>query len=250
MRSRWIMYLAVALAMPCWGSEADWQGAYVEQNRRFIAAYREPPSGYKAGLTSPASQQRFNSDRAVYGSLPPGAQHHSGATLRRADFGRPMVELELAFKSRQVIDRPLASVAQLRAMIGAVALALEVPDLQAIGPGARAQDIVAANVAAKAFVVGEPQPLASTAQDAEGLDRRLLRLFHQGNVRAQAYAGELEGGQWQALLKLVNQRIAMGWKISPGQWLLTGALGGMSPLAAGHYRAEAEGLAALEFWVE
>lgn len=248
MNTRWLKFVGVLLTTPCWASEASWQNAYVEQNLRFLAAYQGAPAGFKAGLSSRASQHRFNSDRAVYGSLPPDSRYDSGSALSLVNMVRPMVELELAFQARQVIDRPLDSVAQLRAAIGALAIAVEVPDLVTIAPGASAQDIAAANVAAKAFLVGKPQRLSSSAD--QDLDTRLLRLRHQGEVLVKAAAGDIEGGQWQALLALVNQRIAMGWKISPEQWLLTGALGGMAPLAAGHYRAELEGAAALEFWVE
>jgi 2-keto-4-pentenoate hydratase len=46
------------------------------------------------------------------------------------------------------------------------------------------------------------------------------------------------GDQWQALLWLVNQTIANGWEIAPGQVGITGALGKMLPVQPGTYRAD------------
>ena len=236
--NRVFVFVAVWLwALPTWAAEAAWQQAYVEQNIRFIAGHTEAPAGFKAGLSNAASQQRFGSDRTVYGSLSAAGQRASGERVALADFSRGMVELELAFQLNQAVEAPIASVAELQSIVRRVAIALELPDLALLPASPTAKEIVRANVAGKYFVIGNgvsPQGL--------DLDALPLRLFRDASMIAQSYGGGVSGGQWQALLALVNQRVAMGWRITPQQWLLTGALGGMNALEPGYYHAESVAL--------
>lgn len=229
--------VVLLLSFPAWAAELTWPQAYVEQNVRFIAAQQGPPSAFKAGLSNASSQRRFDSDRTVYGSLPAGAQRATGERIVLSDFTRGMVELELAFQLNQVVDKPITSVAELRSTTRRVAIALELPDLALLPSTPSAQEIVSANVASKYYVIGN-------GADPEGLDLDglPLRLFHDASMIAQSYGGGVDGGQWQALLALINQRLAMGWRITPEQWLLTGALGGMNVLKPGYYHAESAAL--------
>ncbi len=216
---------------------SEWAAAYVEQNQQFIAMQAGAPLGFKAGLTSAAARQRFASDRSVYGSFAPGSLLRSGARVSRGEFSRGMVEIELAFQLRRTIAEPIADVAALRSELAKVAVAMELPDLGQLPAGADALQIVRGNVAARYFLVGDGVVVAG-----RDIDQLSMRLFYRGDLLSEGRSGEVEGGQWAALLALINQRLAMGWRVSPDQWLLTGAIGAMQPLSGGEYRAEVSGL--------
>ncbi len=244
MKSHLLLLAALLLSVGA-VAEDNWAAAYAEQNAVFVARYAHAPAGFKAGLTSRAAQQRFGSDRPVYGSFAPAAQLPNAGSLSLREFSRGMVELELAFQLRREIHAPLADVAELRREVARVALAIELPDLGQLPAGADALQIVRSNVAARYFVVGD-----SVALDDRDIDQLAMRLFHRDALLAEGRSGELEGGQWQALLALINQRLAMGWRLSAEQWLLTGAIGGMRPLQAGEYRGELGGTAGVSLRLE
>ena len=224
-------------------TESDWQSAYVDQSLSQTLPGVASPAGFKAGLTSLSSRQRFHSDRAVFGNLPAGSLLENGA-VSLAGFGKAMLEMELAFQLREVQRQPVASVVELKAKLARVALALELPDLSRIPAPLNALNIVRGNVAARYFVVAAGVPLSTAA-----IDTLELQLMKDGELAAEAPARALAEGQWQTLLALINQRIALGWEIRPDQWLLTGALGGMQPLERGHYQLQAQGLPPLSLSV-
>ena len=221
----------------------DWNSAYIDQNLSQTLPAAALPAGFKAGLTSAASRARFHSDRAVFGTLPAGSRLEDGR-ISLAQFGKGMLEMELAFQLREVQRQPIASVSALKAQLARVALALELPDLSRIPAPLSAMNIVRGNVAARYFAVGAEAPLSAVA-----IDDLTLALLKDGEPVINAPAQALAEGQWQTLLALINQRIALGWEIRPDQWLLTGALGGMQPLERGRYQLVAEGLAPLSLTV-
>ncbi len=213
-------------------TDREWQSAYIDQNLSQTLPGVASPAGFKAGLTSLLSRQRFHSDRAVFGNLPSGSVLDGGA-VSLADFGKGMLEMELAFQLRDVQRQPMDSVAELKSKLSRVALALELPDLSRIPAPLSALNIVRGNVAAHYFAVAAGVPLSAD------IGRLELELTKDGAPVIEAPAEALAEGQWQTLLALINQRIALGWEIRPDQWLLTGALGGMQPLERGHYRLRA-----------
>lgn len=216
---------------------ADFDQAYRQQRDQQVSQLNgQRPFGFKAGLTSTASREAFGSDRSVAGVLRRGAE--GDVTLALGDFGKGRVEMELAFQLTDRIDTPIADVAALRPLVARVAPALEFPDLALLGPGRpTALTIVRANVAAHRVVVGQGTVLGSG-----DLNSFSARLYRDDQLISEGRSDGVLGGQWQALLELINTMLAAGWTLHPDQWLLTGALDGMQVLASGHYRLNVEGL--------
>ena len=223
-------------------SEAAWQQAYADQRDALLIDFAgDRPAGFKAGLTSTVAQQKFNSDRAVFGVLPPNGEIVSEKPIQIASFGRGMIELEMAFRLKHKVTSKVADIASLKALIAEVAPAFELPDLGVLTNAADgALGIVRANVAAHSFVVGDARQLNNL--DANKLD---VTLYRHGELLMSALTGDMLGGQWQNLLDLINDRVAQGWVIHPDQWLLTGAIGQMLPLQTGRYDGEIKGLGKL-----
>ena len=224
--------------------------AYAQQRRAVLQALgKRSPGGFKAGLTTVASQQRFNLREPIAGVLwPDSAIEYSGepALVRRAQFRRPMLEVELAFRINALIPEPLADVAEVHYVVSEVMPALELPDLgfeSAVGLTGEA--VVAANAGARYFLLGAPRPV-------EQVDINAIRatLSHNGERIQRADATQVMGSQWRALYWLINKMIEEGWVIQPGQVLLTGAMAEMLPLEEGLYQAKFTELGELTLQVE
>lgn len=226
-------------------SDDAWRRAYAEQHDAMLVRLNGlSPAGFKAGLTSSAGQKRFNSDRPVFGVLPPYTKIASEKSVELSDFGQGMIELEMAFRLKQTVNNEIADIANLKALIADVAPAFELPDLGLLrSPAEGALGIVRANAAAHSFVVGEAKALQSLASTKSfDIDTFAVKLSCNNDVILSAVSGDILGGQWQNLLALINDRVAQGWVIYPDQWLLTGAIGQMLPLQAGRCEGEITGL--------
>lgn len=204
--------------------------AYRVQTRSVRAKLRNAsPAGFKAGLTSAPAQARFKTNGAVAGVLfKEGAlQSTDSVSLREAPGLH--IEVEVAMRIGTAIDKPLADVAELRSHINGIAPAIELPNLHYAQPQSLdAIDIVATNVAAWKYIVGD---FASPRQrDPNTVD---VRLTCNDKEMFTGKGTDSLGDQWRAALWLVNQMLAQGWKIEPGQILLTGSLGKMLPGATG-----------------
>lgn len=188
------------------------------------------PAGFKAGLTSAPAQARFKANDAVAGVLFKEGAVQSTGTLSLREMRGLYIEVEIAMRIGTPIDRPLADVAALRAHIDGIGPAIELPNLDYTQPQSLdAVDIVATNVAAAKYVVGEfasPQ-----LRDPNAID---VRLVCNDKEMFTGKGTDSLGDQWRAALFLVNKMLEQGWKLQRGQILLTGSLGRMLPGTTGH----------------
>ncbi|MEW6143455.1 MAG: fumarylacetoacetate hydrolase family protein [Thermodesulfobacteriota bacterium] len=191
-------------------------------------------AGYKAGLTSKAAQEKFVVDTPVSGVLFSSGTHESTAVIEGSKFRSLVIETEIGFVAGKRIEEKIIDIARLREYIGAVLPVIELPetgfaDMKKI----KAQDIVAANVGSAVFITGARRPLA----DADP-DDITVKLVSDGETLNQGKGSDALGGQWEALLWLVNSAIGNGWKIERGDILITGALGKVVPAKPGRYQAQ------------
>jgi 2-keto-4-pentenoate hydratase len=185
-------------------------------------------SGFKAGLTTPASQARFRTDAPIAGVLI-GAPLRDPATLRLSERRGLNIETEVAMRVGKSIERTLPDIAALRMHVDGIAPALELPNLDYESmTNLDVRDIVASNVAAAEYVVGEF--VSPERRDPNSLRTRLVCEGKEVNAGA---GRDALGDQWEAARWLVNTMIAQGYRIERGQTLLTGALGRMVPAQPG-----------------
>jgi 2-keto-4-pentenoate hydratase len=191
------------------------------------------PAGFKGGLTSPAAQARFGASGPIAGVLIVGPSH-TPATLHLDKLRGLNIETEVGMRVGRAITQKLRDVDELRQHIDGIGPAVELPNLDYETPAQlTTPDIVASNVAAAYFLVGEFVP--ATQRDPNAANPRLVCEGKEVNV---GQAREALGDQWQAALWLVNTMIDQGWRMEPGQILMTGALGRMIPAKPGHCRAD------------
>ena len=216
------------------------QRAYV---RRRLAD--DQIAGFKAGLTSQASQRRFGVTSPAAGVLLASGRRRTAAEIKASRFHLLMIETEIGFVVGERIAEPLEDVSALRERLRGVVPAIELPDLGfADMKKLKGVDIIAANVSAAEFIVGDERSL-------EGLDPNqvAVTLTLDGKATGRGVGSDAMGDQWKAARWLVNTIVRHGWEIEPGAVLLTGALGKMLPGKPGTYSADFGALGTIAFEV-
>jgi 2-keto-4-pentenoate hydratase len=150
--------------------------------------------GYKAGLTNPAVQKRFNASAPVYGVLYAPMMLNNGATVDAAFGARPLYEADLLVRVRDSLVNRATTPEEVVRHIDQVIPAIELPDLVVDAPGKlNGAAIAAINVGARHFVLGEPIPVVPTTAVAEAL-RTMI-------VIVSGPEGELDRGKGSDVLE-------------------------------------------------
>jgi 2-keto-4-pentenoate hydratase len=203
-------------------------------------------AGYKAGLTSKAAQEKFGVDAPVSGLLFSSGAHESPAIIDGSKFRGLVIETEIGFVIGEPITEKVPDAARLKEHIVAVLPVIELPETGFVDmKKIKAQDIIAANLGSAAFITGVQQPLAGA--DPDGIT---VKLVSGGETLNQGKGADALGGQWEALLWLVNSVVERGWKIGKGDILITGALGQVVPAKPGRYEAEFGELGRVSFEIK
>jgi len=202
------------------------QHGYVEKRLQ-----KDSIRGYKGGMTTPQVQKQFGMEEPVVGVLLTSGEvvavDGKPTVVNLAEFHKLMLETEVGFVFDKRIDTPLVNVDELKQRIRAVVPAIELPDLGfSDAAHLRGLDVVANNVSAKRFIIGTPSEqkkfLAENALDSISAELRCNdRAINIGK------ATDVMGSQWQAALWEINKLVKLGYKIEPGQVLITGAMGRM-----------------------
>lgn len=237
--------------MPQFGKQLDIVTAYRLQGLAVTDLLAgSHPDGFKAGLTSKHGQQQFSLSEPVAGVLLSNSQLMAGAdgdyVLAVKAFRKPMLELEIGFRLAEGISRPIRDAELLKDLVGDILPVIELLDLGfADMQSLLASDIIANNIAARTYIAGLPP-----AKVPYDINRLRIALYRDEQLILAGMGSDAMGDQWQALMWLVNQTLANGWEIRPGQIFITGALGKMLPALPGSYRADFSGLGQIEWRIQ
>ncbi|MDQ7781847.1 MAG: hypothetical protein RDU20_03145 [Desulfomonilaceae bacterium] len=228
-------------------SDLTEERAYAIQGRLVDAMGRKGKSigGYKAGLTSANTQQRFKAKSALLAPMFKHGKLEPGAAVDRKDFVRLFLETEIGFSPRETIAGPVEDVESLKKLIGKIYPVIELPDIRFADPkNLTVPDIVADAVGSSKYLVGTGVPMGDV--DVNNLK---VTLAMDGETVNQGMGSDALGDQWKALLWLVNGVVKQGWTVSPDQILITGALGNMIPGRPGVYEAVWDDLGTIAFTI-
>ena len=140
-------------------SAADGECSRGKFNRLLERQYGMPV-GYKAGLTNPAVQKRFNHDSPVWGTLYAPMPLADGALVDPAFGARPLFEADMLVRVSDLAVNRAKTPAELLAAIDQVIPFIELPDLVVEAPPKlNGAAINAINVGARLGVVGTPLPV-------------------------------------------------------------------------------------------
>jgi 2-keto-4-pentenoate hydratase len=229
------------------GAELSLAEAYdVQAALVALRAGTDPIAGYKAALTAPAAQRAMGVAEPVSGVLFASGRLHDGVVVAARPNRTLLLETEIGFLLNGPIEQPLADVPDLRTR---VRWCLPVVELAEIGFGkaaASGTDLVAANAASGRFLY-DPEMARSMVRQAVDVDAVEVSLARDGELLQRSAAGDVPGGQWQALLWLVNALVVRGRRIGPEDLLITGAVGAVQPGRPGRYVADFGELGRLGF---
>jgi 2-keto-4-pentenoate hydratase len=195
--------------------------AYATQDRlrAALVARGERLVGWKAGLTSKATQSMFQATEPVSGFLLASGVFASGAEIPMSRFSSLAVEAEVAFLMREDLAGPGVTLPRaLLALAGAVP-ALELIDMRYAGKPV-ATDVIADGVYANAVVLGAP--LSSVAAIDLALEGMVYEL--NGAIAATNTAAEVMGSPLTSLAWIANQLGARGLGLRAGDVVMSGSI--------------------------
>lgn len=231
--------------LSAYGVDLDLSDAYEVQKLVVQGlALRGKVAGYKADLTRPKGQVRFDVREPVTGVVFRENILRGAPVLLRREFKQLTIAPGLGYVLRTKLTAPLSDPAQTMAVIAAVLPVIDFSNLDFEQPEAvTGTDLVAGNTASARLLVGKP----FSHPDPAALDGLLVELSREGTVVDRGRGINVMGGQRQALFWLINRLLAQGWELPAGALLVTGGLSDPVPAASGEYSAHFWDHGTLEF---
>ena len=213
-------------------SDADAACTRAKLQQRLAARYGAV-IGYKAGLTNPAVQKRFNTDKPVWGALYQGMVLDSGATVDPAFGARPLYEADMLVRVKSEAINRARTPADVLAAVDQVIPFIELPDLAVQAPPKlNGAGVAAINVGARLGVKGAPiaVPADATGQVIllHALREMTVRLTDQGGAElARGKGSDILEHPLNAVVWLAGALAEQGLAMQPGELI---SLGSFSPL--------------------
>lgn len=200
-----------------------------------LARQAGPLVGYKAGLTNPAVQKRFNTDQPVWGALYQRMLLDDGATVDAAFGARPLYEADLLVRVRDAGVNDARTPAEVLRHIDQVIPFIELPDLMVQAPPKlNGNGVSAINVGARLGVRGAP---LAVPQDPAAQARLLTELRDMDVRLVDAQGNKLGGGKGSdvldhplnAVVWLAGALKSQGLAMQPGQLISLGSFSALLP---------------------
>lgn len=191
--------------------------------------------GYKAGLTNPAVQKRFNYDKPVWGKLYERMLLPSGSEVEAAFGARPLYEADLLVRVRSAAINQARTPEEVLDAIDQVIPFIELPDLVVQAPPKlNGPAVDAINVGARLGVVGQPIPVPAYRGERYALLRALadmqVRLTDaNGAVVGGGKGSDVLGHPLNAVVWLSGALAKEGLAMKPGELISLGSFSALLP---------------------
>lgn len=198
--------------------------------QREVTAICSPASagGIKAGVTSPQAQAYFELDHALIGNLYADGRRASGCAIPHLE-GR-IIECEAAvFVDAQGAPQKIAPAIELVFLKFGQQSDMTVPNM------------VACNLGADLYIVGEPRPWSPSYGDVD------ITLRHDGVVKHQARLSDALDGPEAAAKWMCQEAQLRQLPVTNDTLLMAGACGAPLQASVGHYVADFGALGGVEF---
>lgn len=195
--------------------------------------------GYKAGLTNPAVQKRFNYDQPVWGKLYEGMVLPSGSVVDAAFGARPLFEADMLVRVKSAAINQAKTPMEVLEAIDQVIPFIELPDLVVQAPPKLNGPAVSAiNVGARLGVAGTPLAVPVTRGERYAM---LGALAGMTVVLADGSGAELGKGKGSDILDhplnavvwLAGALAKEGIAMKPGDLISLGSFSPLLPPKAG-----------------
>lgn len=204
--------------------------------------------GYKVGLTSATMQTFCGIDHPIAGVVLASRVHRTGASVRRADFGRLGLEFEIAVRIKSdvpVTGRPCTAEA-IAPHIDGVCAAIElVDDRSADYSNLDVRSLVADNSWNGGIVLSE------FATEWPDLQAVLGRASQDGAAIGEGHGRDILGHPFNSAAWLATQLASRGASLRAGEVVMTGSvMKTVFPEQAAGYRFDLEGIGSVEVQVQ
>jgi 2-keto-4-pentenoate hydratase len=199
--------------------------------------------GYKAGLTNPAVQKRFNATEPVWGKLYDNMLLKDGAQVDAAFGARPLFEADMLVRVKSSHINSAKTPMEVLEAIDQIIPFVELPDLVVQAPPRlNGAAIEAINVGARLGVVGQSIAVPTTrAERYQMLDALRDMQVTMTDTTAGAVGANLGGGKGSDILEhplnavvwLAQALSKQGLAMQPGQLISLGSFSPLVPTKAG-----------------
>jgi 2-keto-4-pentenoate hydratase len=191
--------------------------------------------GYKAGLTNPAVQKRFNASAPVRGTLFEKMLLKDGAEIPAKFGARPLYEADMVVEVKDAGIMNATTPLEVLAHVSRIYPFIELPDLIVEDPS----KIVGAtltylNVGARLGVLGTPFEMKATPESVAALASMKVRLLDHDGKELDAGTGDaILGNPLNAVLWLAKDLKAGGISLKKGELLSLGSFSKLLPPKGG-----------------
>ena len=195
--------------------------------------------GYKAGLTNPAVQKRFNTDKPVWGKLYEGMVLQSGASVPAAFGARPLFEADMLVRVKSAAINQAKTPMDVLAAIDQVIPFIELPDLIVQAPPKlNGAGVAAINVGARLGVAGAPVAVPTYRAERYAMldalrDMRVVVSDDNGAQLAQGKGSDILEHPLNAVVWLAGALAQEGLAMQPGDLISLGSFSPLMPPKAG-----------------
>ncbi|SDD92610.1 2-keto-4-pentenoate hydratase [Paracidovorax valerianellae] len=191
--------------------------------------------GYKAGLTNPAVQKRFNTDKPVWGKLYEGMVLHDGAVVDAAFGARPLYEADMLVRVKSAAINHARTPMEVLEHIDQVVPFIELPDLLVQAPGQlNGAGVAAINVGARLGVAGAPIAVPRLRAEryamVDALQNMTVTLTDGQGARLGGGRGsDILGHPLNAVVWLAEALSKEDITLQPGDWVSLGSFSALLP---------------------
>jgi 2-keto-4-pentenoate hydratase len=188
------------------------------------------PVGYKAGLTNPAVQKRFNHDTPVWGTLYAPMLLAHGASVDAAFGARPLFEADLLVRISDEAVNKAKTPADVLAAIDQVIPFIELPDLVVQAPPKlNGAAISAINVGARLGVTGTPLAVQRTAEFSNALRDMVVVVKGDGAELDRGKGSDVLEHPLNAVVWLAQDMAREGRSLKRGDLVSLGSFSKLMP---------------------
>ena len=186
--------------------------------------------GYKAGLTNPAVQKRFNADAPVWGTLYAPMLLKDGAKVDAGFGARALYEADLLVRVSDTDINRATTPEQVLVAIDQVIPFVELPDLVVEAPPKlNGAAITAINVGARLGVLGTPIPVQYTTDFSRRLRDMEVIVKADGQEVDRGMGSDVLGHPLNAVVWLVRDLARNGQALKVGDLVSLGSFSKLLP---------------------